>query len=177
MKPLAHIIVLAILAWPVITLAGDWQSRLQDGSVVTVDPDTNRATVQRNGVTAPLWDGHHRTEDGSLLIIKRGIATPNKAIIESRRAPPPRVEDWEDAPIVGYSPCERLVRTVCGKQDECADVEACELAWQLLTMEQEERINSANQNLMTFTSGQCLKAKKDRELFTVCRKKSATGDE
>jgi len=149
-------------------LAADWTSRLQDGSSVTVDPHTNRATVTRDGVTAPLWDGSHRMQDGSLLIINRGVATPNDAIIESRRQPPPKTEDWEDAPIVGYSPCEQLVRMVCGRQDQCMTAEACGAARQLLDMECEERAASHNRNLMTFTSGQCMKVQDDPEFFVPC---------
>jgi hypothetical protein len=148
--------------------AAEWSSTLLDGSTVTVDPDTNRATITREGVTTPLWNGVHRTQDGSALIVKHGIATPNESIIESRRLPPPKTEEWEDVNIVGYSPCEQLVRRVCGRNGECLDAEACDPAQQLLAMEDEERNNAANRSLMTFTSGQCLSAMKDREYFTIC---------
>jgi Xaa-Pro aminopeptidase len=148
--------------------AAEWSSTLLDGSIVTVDPDTNRATVTREGVTTPLWNGVHRTQDGSALIVNRGIAVPNESIIESRRLPPPKTEEWEDVNIVGYTPCEQLVRQVCGRQGECLDAESCDPAQQLLAMEDEERNNAANRNLMTFTSGQCLSAMKDREYFRQC---------
>jgi hypothetical protein len=162
------LLLVALLLPGTRLLAADWTSRLQDGSTVTVDPDTNRATVTRGGVTTPLWDGSHRMQDGSQLIINRGLATPNDAIIESRRQPPREVEDWEDAPIVGYSPCEQLVRLVCGRQDQCLSAEGCGLARQLLDMEREERAASRNRNLMTYTSGQCLKVQDDRALFVSC---------
>jgi len=157
--------------------AAEWSSKLLDGSTVTVDPDTNRATVTRDGVTTPLWNGVHRTQDGSALIINRGIATPNEAIIESRRLPPPKTEEWEDVNIVGYTPCEQLVRRVCGRQGECLDAEACDPAQQLLTMEDEERNSAANRNLMTFTSGQCQSAMKDREYFIQCEQRADSGSE
>lgn len=163
--------------WPALILpalfllpahAADWSSTLEDGSTVTVDPDTNRATVTRDGVTVPLWNGVHRTRDGSALIVNRGIVTPNEEIIESRRLPPPEPEEWRDVNIVGYTPCEKLVRSVCGREGECLDAKACDPAQQLLTMEDEERDNAENRNLMTFTSGQCMSAMKDRAFFRPC---------
>ena len=170
MKPVTRwLLLMGLIIQGTGLQAADWTSRLQDGSTVNVDPDTNRATVTRGGVTTPLWDGSHRMQDGSQLIIKRGVATPNAAIIESRRLPPPReTGDWEDAPIVGYSPCEQLVRFVCGRQDQCMTAESCTLARQLLDMEREERAASRNRNLMTFTSGQCMQAQDDREFFLPC---------
>jgi hypothetical protein len=148
--------------------AAEWSSTLEDGSTVTVDPDSNRATVNRNGVSTPLWNGVHRMQDGSSLIVNRGIAVPTESIIESRRLPPPETEEWKDVNIVGYSPCEKLVRQVCGQQDQCASAEACDPAHQLLAMEQQERDASSNPNLMTYTSGQCLNAMKDKEYFGIC---------
>jgi hypothetical protein len=162
---------------PAILLAGfllpvqaaDWSSRLPDGSTVTVDPDSNRATVSRDGVTTPLWNGVYRMQDGTSLIVNHGIAVPTESIIESRRLPPPETGEWEGVNIVGYSPCEKLVRQVCGQQDQCASAEACDPARQLLEMEQQERNDSSNRNLMTYTSGQCMNAMKDREYFGICQ--------
>ena len=169
MKPVTYWLLLMALLLPgARLLATDWTSSLQDGSTVTVDPYTNRATVTRDGVSAPLWDGSHRMQDGSQLIIRGGVATPNADIIELRRQAPQETGDWEDAPIVGYSPCEQLVRMVCGRQDQCAEAEACGPARQLLGMESEERAASHNRNLMTFTSGQCMKVQDDREFFLPC---------
>ena len=165
-KPWLAAALMALFLLP--AQAAEWSSTLEDGSTVSVDPDTNRATVNRNGVKTPLWNGVHRMQDGSSLIVNRGIAVPTETIIESRRLPPPEIEEWEDVNIVGYSPCEQLVRQVCGKQDQCANVEACDPARQLLAMEQQERHASSNPNLMTYTSGQCLNAMKDKEYFGIC---------
>jgi len=148
--------------------AAQWSSTLEGGGTVTVDPETNRANITRDGVTTPMWNGVHRLQDGSSLIVNHGVAVPTQPIIESRRLPPPETEEWEDVNIVGYSPCEKLVRQVCGRQNQCADVEACAPANQLLAMEQQERSDSDSPNLMTYTSGQCLNAMKDREYFTLC---------
>jgi hypothetical protein len=160
---------MAVLAWPLaVTQAADWTTTLQDGSRVTVDPDTNRATVTRRGFTSPLWDGTHRTQDGSILIIKRGTAVPNEPVLEARHLPQPEPESWEGFPIAGYSPCEELVRHVCGKQGQCADADACDPARQLLKMEDEERDASRMRSRMTYTSGQCKQARKDVDYFKAC---------
>ena len=171
-KPWVSAILLAAFILP--ALAADWSSTLQDGSTVTVDPYTNRATVYRDGVATPLWNGVHRMQDGSSLIVNHGLAVPTENIIESRRLPPPETEEWEGLNIVGYSPCEKLVRQVCGQQEQCASVEACDPARQLLAMEQQERNDSSNRNLMTYTSGQCLNAMKDREYFGMCPQPEST---
>ena len=149
--------------------ADDPQYHLQGGGMITVDPDTNRATVTRDGVTAPLWDGTHRLDDGSILIIRRGTSVPREYVASPRRIPEMDIEQWEGAPIVGYTPCERLVHRTCGPQDKCCDAEGCNLARQLLAMEEEERAQSGNPSRMTYTSGQCQIVEKDRELFPFCR--------
>ncbi len=172
-NPLLAAGLAAVFLMPV--QAAEWSSTLEDGSTVTVDPDSNRATVNRNGVSTPLWNGVHRMQDGSSLIVNHGIAVPTESIMESRRVPPPKTEEWEDVNIIGYSPCEQLVRQVCGQQDQCADAEACDPARQLLVMEQQERSASSNPNLMTYTSGQCLNAIKDREYFARCPDRPDTG--
>ncbi len=149
-------------------LLADPNFRLQQGDVVTVDPDTNRATVTRGGVTAPMWDGTHRMQDGSVLIINRGIAVPNEAMLEPPRPSLPEAEKWEGALIAGYSPCEKLARRVCGANDRCGKVEGCNLARQLLGMEEDERAASKNRNRMTYSSGQCQNVMMDGEVFPIC---------
>ena len=150
--------------------ASDWHSRLQGGGEVTVNPNTNRATVTTDGVTTQLWKGTHRMQDGSILIIHRGgVAVPNLSILETRQLPAPEPEEWEDIQIVGYSPCEKLVRTVCGRESQCADSKACSPSQQLLAMEREERDSGNNPNLMSYTSGQCLTASRDKDFFAVCK--------
>lgn len=169
MKVAASLLILFALALPaLLTLAAD-EYRLQDGGRVVVDPDTKRATVIKDGVSAPMYDGTHRAEDGSILIIRQGVTTiPYEAPAPPREPKEGPAELWEGAPIVGLSPCERLVQKVCGRQDQCAGIEGCALARQLLDMEKEERNASGNRNRMTYTSGQCAEMTPDTELFPAC---------
>ena len=159
------------LLTPAAAMAADETWQLEGGGSVTIDPDTKRATLNRDGVATPMYDGTHRTQDGEVLIIRQGITTIPHVIPESPR-PPEEVpaEQWEGAPIVGYSPCEKLVRRVCGKQDQCAQAGGCRLARQLLDMEDEERTTASSRSRMTFTSGQCMESGDDAELFPICDK-------
>ena len=152
--------------------AAGWSAPLVGGGEVRVDPRTNRATILRGGVETPLWDGAHRLQDGSTLIIRSGQAVPNAAILDSRRLPDqperPRAEQWIGVPIAGYSPCERLVRRVCGLSQECGSAKACNPARQLLEMEQQERKANDSPNYMTHASGQCQEADQDKAFFVSC---------
>jgi hypothetical protein len=161
--------ILLLITGTTGALAADPQYSLQGGGAVTVDPDSNRASVTRGGVTTPLWDGTHRLDDGSILIIRRGTSVPHEGVAEPRRIPELASEQWEGAPIVGYSPCEKLVHRACGLHDECLEQEGCNLARQLQSMEQDERTESENPNRMTYTSGQCQNVSKDMELFPYCK--------
>ena len=143
--------------------------RLKGGGTVTVDPDTNRAIVTRGGVTTPMWDGTHRLDDDSILIIDQGMTVPDEQILGTREPPLPEAETWEGAPIVGYSPCERLVWRVCGLEDQCTQIEGCNLARQLLGMEEEERAASERPGRMTYSSGQCQMAARDFVNFPGCK--------
>ena len=161
------VLFLLVATRPVI--AAGTGSGLQNGGAVTVDPNTNRATITREGVTTPLWDGAHRMQDGSILIIRQGISVSREPVHGARLPPIPKAVEWEGAPIVGYSPCEKLVNRVCGVQGRCGESEACTLAQQLLTMEKDERSASNNRNRMTYTSGECHQVSADRELFPFCK--------
>jgi hypothetical protein len=165
-----QLICIALLLGITVPLqAADWTSSLSGGrGDITVSGD-NRATVRQGGIERPLWDGTHRLEDGSTLIIRNGIAVPNPAILESRRQlPEPEPEEWEDMRIVGTSPCERLERKVCGPEHECLQTEVCTAVSQLVEREWNERLASHNAGYMTPTSGQCLQALKDTEFFVMC---------
>lgn len=172
-------LVLSVSALSLAAQAAEWSAPLQGGGTVKVDPRTNRATILRNGVETQLWDGVHRLEDGSTLTIHSGQAIPNEGILRSRRLPaepePTEVDQWVGAPIVGYSPCERLERRVCGADQACIAAESCDLARQLLAMEVQERRDNDSPNYMTPASGQCQEADQDKALFVTCGREPGTG--
>ncbi len=150
----------------------EWTSQLEAGGKVRVDPTTNRATVTRHGVSTPLWDGVHQLQDGSVITVHNGQVVPNEDILRAREQPPAPVTDqaqvWVGTPIIGLSPCERLVRRVCGEAQQCSQAPACGPAQQLLDMERDERAKSHNPGSMTYSSGQCQEAAKDTEFFRQC---------
>jgi len=136
---------------------------------------TSWKTVQES----QLWDGVHQLEDGSTITIHSGTAVPNQGILRARQQPsqpePEEAGQWSGAPIVGYSPCERLVRRVCGVNQTCSSARACGPARQLLNMEQSERKANPSPNYMTPASGQCQQADKDRVYFATCTQDAAPG--
>lgn len=174
MKRLLSILCLLV---PLLAMAAGSGYRLGDGSQVQVDPDSGRATLSRDGIHSPLWDGVHRLEDGSLLMINRGVAIlprpPEKTAEKPAEQLQKKAEAWIGAPIGGYSPCERLVRTACGQNDACRAAESCSMARQLLEMEGEERNASDNRYRMTYTSGQCIEVSSDVTLFPACKVQSS----
>jgi hypothetical protein len=170
---------LLLVLLPAIANAADWTGALKGGGQVSVDPETNRATVTRQGVQSQMWDGVHRMQDGSYIIVNSGQVIPNKAILDARTpellpedtgnpALPPVIEAWKGTRIEGYSPCERLVHRVCGFTLACADQPDCDPVLQLLEMENAERAASPDQNLMTYTSNQCQQADTDMGFFSSC---------
>jgi len=58
----------------------------------------------------------------------------------------------------GPSPCQSLVKRVCGEADRCASSPACAPARQLLTQESEERAESERPDAPTPSGGQCQEA-------------------
>lgn len=168
MNVLLAALTAVLLLAPAAASAVDPFFRMPGGGTVTVDPDTNRATITRDGVSSPMWDGTYRAEDGSLLIIRQGVVVPNEPVLGTRKLPGHAEDEWAVEHIVGYSPCEKLVRRVCGRKDECAATEPCDLARQLLHMEEEERDASTSRNLTTYTSSRCLTVDSDPGLFPDC---------
>ncbi len=157
----------------VIQAHADWRAELATGGQVRVDPATNRATVTRGGVTTPLWDGVHRLKDGSAITVRSGQVVPNAGILRERHPRPPErkpdaAREWVGQPIVGASPCERLVRRVCGGHAECARAPACAPARHLLVEERRERRESPTPDRMTYSSGQCRLAAGDTAFFRAC---------
>ena len=94
MKNLPAMLLAALLGLSVNTATtADWTSGMQGGGTVTVDPDTQRATITRDGVTSQLWNGVHRLQDGSVLIVNHGEVVPGETTNEPRRLPPLETAD------------------------------------------------------------------------------------
>jgi hypothetical protein len=172
MKQLARYVCAGVISICGSPLLAQWSSSLEGGGTVSVDPQTNRATVTRDGVSTTLWDGVHRLSDGSTITVRSGQAMPNNAIIESRRQLQEPIEDpamgWVGSPITGLSPCEQLERKVCGVNGLCKQVEACQLAGQLLKNESDERTTALNPDVMTYSSGRCGESLRDDLYFKAC---------
>ena len=113
--------------------AEPWSSTLYGGGKLEVDPESRRAVHYENGVTVPMWDGTHRLDDGSVVIVRDGAAVPTESMLDSWRAPPP----MQPALVGRY--CDQLVRKVCGYDDACSFEEPCVQARQLLRDEREEQ--------------------------------------
>jgi len=150
--------------------ADDWSGNLRGGGEVHVDPWTNRPTVTVDGKETQLWDGVHKLDDGRELTVESGRVVPNEEILESRRpSPPPEPapEKVGGEPIIGRSPCENLVRQVCGADGACTESQACRPAHQLLDMEREEQRSAGTPGRTTYTSEKCLEAQRD-DFFARC---------
>jgi len=130
---MCFLVVVPLLLSTAQVRAGSWTSSLQDGSVLKVDPDSRRATRYYNGGVAPLWDGTHRLEDGSVVIVRDGQAVPTESMLNSWAAEP------GSEPRMRERYCDQLVRKVCGFQNECGRSQPCVLARQLLNMEHEQQ--------------------------------------
>ena len=77
-----------LLAAPLAAGAGPWSGTLHDGSQLRVDPDTHRAIRDQGGAQRPMWDGTHRLDDGSVVIIRDGTAVPTRQMMETWQGGP-----------------------------------------------------------------------------------------
>ena len=125
---------LCILVVAPNTLAAEpWSGTLYGGGKLEVDPDSRRAVRYKNGAAVPMWDGTHRLDDGSVVIVRDGAVVPTESMIDSWRAPPPM------RPALAGRYCDQLVRKVCGYDEACSFDESCVRARQLLRDEREEQ--------------------------------------
>lgn len=99
--------------------AETWRGKLLGGGEIQVDPDTHRAMRYSNGAPRTMWDGSHRLEDGSFVIVRDGAVVPNAQMLETWQGEPAPVPDlrgrW----------CEQLVVKTCGHYGECGAESAC----------------------------------------------------
>ncbi|MEY6431107.1 hypothetical protein ABC977_01640 [Thioalkalicoccus limnaeus] len=120
----------------------------------------------------PLWDGVHRLDDGSTVIVRDGIVVPTREMLEAWRTGP-------EAAVARDGPCAELVVWVCGERDECAVTSACVQARRWLNAERaEQRLvpYEAGRRPETETSAVCRAALGDRVGFPACAAADTRGD-
>ena len=103
----------------VVPRAEAWSGTMPDGSQLRVDPNTRRAVRDQSGAARAMWDGVHRMDDGSVVIIRDGTAVPTKQMMETWQGGPEGKEPQPGAE------CERLVHRVCGPDDACGQAAPC----------------------------------------------------
>ncbi|RDH86546.1 MAG: hypothetical protein DIZ77_04155 [endosymbiont of Seepiophila jonesi] len=132
-----------------------------DGSRITIDPITNKATRSSEGVSSQLWDGVHRLDNGAVIIVRDGVVVRDAILLESQQQQ--QMEEEREA-------CTLLVRKVCGQHDECRGHPACNPARQLLVLEQEEAQQQWDGRARE-SSRLCLDALTQNDYFQTCTKR------
>ncbi len=131
MRPFTNAILITLLLLGTANAADPWTGSLSTGGDLRVDPDTHRAWRTDGGREVPMWDGVHRLDDGSVVIIRDGTAVPSEAMLEAWESGVERQEQ------LANRPCEQLERRVCGPNNECRASAACLNARRLLNLERE----------------------------------------
>lgn len=70
-----------------------------------------------------------------------------------------------------HTACGDIVTKSCGKSNQCQQSDACDAARQLVSMENEERLNKWVPSEDTYTTRQCGKALGDDDFFPLCGNK------
>ncbi len=155
------ILAAGLLGGGIAAHAETWQGNLKGGGVVRVDPLTHKPTLYYNGGSTQLWDGTHEMADGSVLIVRSGVAVPDETMVSTW--------DWEAEPedVDQTECCSRLVRKVCGFRDECGKTRACGLARQLDQLDKSEKRGSAVEH-NAGAAVECRKSMQDEALFPAC---------
>jgi len=129
----SRLVIGAACLWmiPLVAESSDWVGELMDGSEIRVDADSHRAFRTDAGREARAWDGVHRLQDGTTVIVKDGIAVPTREMYSA----------WEEdaADAIDRPWCERLVEKSCGTSGTCSQSPGCERARALLATERSAR--------------------------------------
>ncbi len=167
---------LALISMPVLYVLGAsvlaWTGTLQDGAEVRVDPETHKATRIEGSTAVPLWDGAHRMDDGTVVIVRDGTVVPNEAILQSWERQP-----GEQETLVGQ-PCELLERRACGRHNACATAPDCLKARRLKNLERDEQRHapfSAGPHPSTAAGNQCGAALADPSLVPCADRSADSG--
>jgi hypothetical protein len=158
---IAILLISALL--PATADEGAWRGWLHDGSQISIDPRTNKATRRADGEVVPLWDGVHQLNNGAVIIVRDGVVVRDAAIIEAQQQ---QNRDKLNAA------CTQLVKKVCGVHHECNSAPACGPARQLFAMERDELSSSWSGSVME-SSTLCLEAMGNENFFNPCTEKKA----
>jgi hypothetical protein len=142
--------------------ADSWQGQLKGGGVVDVDPYTHKPTVNYQGRSTQLWNGVHEMSDGSVIIVRDGVAVPDERMINSWAA---RSQLPSSAQTVH---CEELVRKACGFNNECSGSGPCTTARQLHALELDE-LRQAPYGQVSASALECESGLVDATLFPPCK--------
>jgi hypothetical protein len=163
----------AILLWAAPAPAGTWQGQLERGGAITVDPQTHRAIREDGGGARPMWDGVHRLEDGSTVIIRDGIAVPTEDMVRTW------TDEGRPQPVFERRYCNQLVRKTCGFDNACNSSAGCLRARSLLAeeaREQRDRPHTGAAYPATPTGQRCQSALSDPDFPPCASLESAFGD-
>jgi len=149
--------------------ADTWQGRLKGGGVVNVDPYTHKPILQYQGRRTQLWNGVHEMDDGSVVIVRDGVAVPDERMLNTWSGR--TQEEASDRPLH----CEELVRKVCGFANECSESAPCATARQLRTLEQDE-LRQAPYGQKSASAGECDAGLADEALFPACQAAMGPGN-
>lgn len=156
-----------------LAIAQSWHGQLEGGPEIMVDPDTRRASGVINGERRPLWDGVHKLEDGSTVIVRDGIAVPTEPMYEQWRG------QAEPEPVFARHYCKQLVRKTCGFDDACRSSAACLRARALFddaVRERREPVDFERDAAPSATNDRCRDALEDPEFSACASLASETGD-
>lgn len=164
------IIPLLLLTLPA-GAANYWTGNLDNGSVVRVEQQTQKAKIFTDQGATQLWDGVHRMEDGSVIIVREGVVVSGgNRPLEPEAQPSEDPETPSGEPLL-FGPddpaCVNLVIKVCGFDGQCNEADACSPARQLLKLEKDEAMQHSNKGYNE-TSQHCLDALQDETFFQPC---------
>lgn len=163
MKYLLSTVIFFTFITSLPVLGQTWTGGLRDGSQVQIDPLTNKATRFGEKGASQLWDGTHRLNDGSVIIVRDGIVISGG----SKTGTEPAAGEIKIVPSRQISSCTSLVIKVCGFSGACNDHPACSPARQLMKLEQDEARQSSRSGLNQ-TTAQCKEALSNEKFFSAC---------
>jgi hypothetical protein len=153
--------------------ADNWQGRLQSGAGISVDPQTHRVLRDDGGNARPMWDGVHRLEDGSTIIVRDGIAIPTEQMYRAWKG------EVRPRPAFEARFCNQLVRKTCGFDLGCNNSASCLRARSMLSDEaraQQSLPASAGVHPQTEAGERCRTALRDPAFMTCASLESSLGD-